>query len=132
MSHLQNALDELLAEQENLAQQQKRLAARVNIVQQGIDSLSQLLSDSEASNPAPGSTPIENSAQPLWQRIEWILRLAGPCRPKEIADTLLAEGYSTTSKDFGNVVGTNLRAFPDKFRKLEDGRWEATSGDKPS
>jgi hypothetical protein len=125
--HLQQALESLHAERSNVEAQHKRLAARLQMIDQGIESLSHLLADTgEIASPVPtsGVASIGEDDIPLWRILKHFIDLHGPMKPRELAERVLEAGYQTNSKDFPNVVGTNLRAMPDMFVKRDDGRWD--------
>lgn len=112
---LKSALDALYSERASLDGQITSLKERLALVDKGIAALAPLV---------PNAGLFDDDTEvPLWKHIQMALDALGHARPREIADYILSTGYVTTSKDFPNVVGTNLRAYPNRFGKRDDGNW---------
>jgi len=116
---LKSALEALYEERAAINDQLVSLRDRLTLVDKGIAALIPLV-------PNAGLDDLveDEGGAPLWRHIQDAIEAMGPSRPREIAEFIRASGYVTSSKDFPNVVGTNLRAYPNRFEKLSDGNWQ--------
>lgn len=132
---LKTALATLYAERDQLQAEFDRISERMNLLNTGIDAVRKLIGNEtvtvdehllriEAQARAAEHDAIDSKPPALHVLIQNVLS-DGPKSIAQIASTLIADGYQTSSKDFANVVGTNLRQSSNKhrFRRTEDGRW---------
>lgn len=124
------ALKALLLERDQLQAEFDRINERMTLLTTGIDAVSRLIggkSISVSEHLARIQSDTEKSTvgtkPPALHVLVFDVLRSGPKSAPQIAEALIAEGYKTTSKDFANVIGSNLRAFKDRFKRNDDGRW---------